>query len=154
MVHICLLVHGRLPIFVCGEKLSSEQALFCFYSVWIFPWSIWSSCVFWNPALFLFCVISMLVFLSNTQKISIFNLILRLYNILSRATSLGAPLYGGVRTCVEGQRGREVHSHRNLPNPALISPRGPHRRSRQYISVLLRILATHEAKNSKNHLPV
>ncbi len=51
-----------------------------------------------------------------------------MHNILSRATSLGAPLYGGVRTWVEGQKGREetrqssVHSHRNLPHPALISP--------------------------------
>ncbi len=79
-------------------------------------------------------------------------------NILSRATSLGAPLYGGVRTWVEGQRGREetrqwlslqparcapiipVHSHRNLPNPALISPRGPHRRSRQYCKPIIHLL--------------
>ena len=29
-----------------------------------------------------------------------------------------------------------VHSHRNLPLPVLISPRGPHRRSRQYVSIV------------------
>ncbi len=40
-------------------------------------------------------------------------------NILSRATSLGAPLYGGVRTCVEGQRGREETRHTtNTYNPS------------------------------------